>query len=163
MKIPYIRALLPIIMGIVLSQNGCAKPYQLNQVPHTLKDFVWPALLIFVGLAWEMSLSGKTTVDMGFIVLIGALYWWFTFWCSGDHPSQKPKADMVLLLVAATSAVLIWITAKHNPRVSLLLLPLIAWVIFAEHLPKIPPTIRLPFMTIDMPHYTDGNITFTGF
>ena len=160
MKIPYVRAIIPLLLGYLLFKYGCMPP--LTPTPTTDPSQVSPpifdvkhqgvliVILLLTGIAWEMSYQkgSKHTVDTGFLVLLSSMYWWFWLYCHGE----SSKAGMVLILVAALTAVMIWKVSRSLPRVSLLLVPLMVWILVAEHLPSIPQQVILPLVTVDLPH-----------
>lgn len=157
----YVRTVLPALMGFLLLRNTCfGNANGGDDTVSKVRKWIWPMLLITIGLAWELSTSStNATIDLGFVVLIGAVYWWFWLWCTNGITEQTRSGLFLVVIVAAT---LLWTTAKTSPRASLLLLPLLAWILFIEHLPAVPRLIRLPFVTIEMPHIEDGSIAFTG-
>jgi hypothetical protein len=157
MKIQYVRALLPIVVGHMIL-NRCVAPEKTDEpASNTVRGYMWPILLVFMGMGWELS-TGKLDTDMGYTVLLATLCLWFWLWCQRQ---SSEEASMVLILVAVSTAVTIWVSAKNNPRASLFLVPLFAWVILAERLrlPRIKitlPQIRLPKISISGPAVIRG-------
>lgn len=207
MKIKYVRAVLPLLLGYLVFKNGCpsintfegaapelpppvpafpppvpalpdflpqpvpalpalpqpvpdlpALPVPLipPQQPQLTRNAIMAGLLISIGIAWELSQKSKKPVDMGFSILLFASYWWYLLWC---HNEQN-KAKLVLVMIAIITGILIWINARENPRISLLLLPLMFWIIFVEHLPKVPQRVEFPFVSIEFPRLVDGHVRF---
>lgn len=164
MKIPYVRALLPIVFGHMIL-NKCIAPEKSKEpISNAVRGFMWPILLVFMGLGWELTISGGVNIkhgvdiDLGYVVLLSTICLWFWLWCQREDADQ---ASMALILVAVSSAVTIWVSAKYNPRASLFLIPLFAWVILAERL-RIPrfkitlPQIKLPKISISGPAILKG-------
>lgn len=161
-KFKFVRTVLPALVGFLLLRNTCFGAIDNGDESKVAKvrKWIWPLLLISIGLAWEFSAqSSSTTIDLGFLVLIGSVYWWYWLWCTNGVLEQTKPA---LFLVAIIAATLVWTTAKSAPKASLLLLPLLAWIMLIEHLPRIPHVVKIPFFTIEMPYFQDGSISFDG-
>lgn len=154
MRIPLLRAVFPLIIGHVLLNKWCLTPSDETSDPlaNALRERMWPILLVFVGLAWESSRGGRQ-VDFAFVVLLATICLWFWLWCQG-HVNQ---AKMVLILIAITSGVTVWLSAKASPKASLLLMPLMAWLLFAERLEL--PKIKIKLPKIKLPKFTPGNVS----
>lgn len=160
MLLKLVRTFLPLVLGVVLLRDSCFGVLPEDSLADKVRKWIWPLLLVLIGLAWEFSTkSSNATVDIGFVVLIGAVYWWYWLWCTNGITEQTKSGLFLVVLIAAT---LVWTTAKTTPRASLLLLPLLAWIMFVEHLPAVPRIIRLPFISVELPHIQDGSIAWTG-
>ena len=158
MKIQYVRALLPIVFGHMII-NKCVAPAESDEpVSNAVRSFMWPILLVFMGMGWEFTVGRGVNIkhgfdiDLGYVVLLSTLCLWFWLWCKRENVDQ---ASMALILVAVSAAATIWISAKYNPRATLFLIPLLAWVLLAERL-------RLPRFKITLPHIKLPKISLSG-
>lgn len=91
---------------------------------------VWPLLYIAMGIAWVRTRQSANS-DVLFILLTGCLLLWQYFYsCQG-----KTKAALYTLVAAVAAALgtALWINSKDRVS-SLLLVPLIVWLIFATML-----------------------------
>lgn len=164
----YIRLALPVVLGFIVLSQTCYTTDKIqtqDPVPGFTwinRQWIWPLLLVLIGASWELSLHGtnKATVDLGFSILLAAVCWWFWLWCSVEQSKN------VLFVIAIVVGVLIWSTAMHAPKASLLLLPLLGWIVFVEHLPRLPYQVNVPLggskmLNVELPRYIDGHITIT--
>jgi len=146
MKVPLIRAVLPLVLGHFLLNKWCSVKID-GQFADAVREKMWPILLVFIGLAWEWAEPDRF-VDVSFLVLMLTMCSWFWLWCHG----YVNQSRLILILIAIVNGLVIWLTAKNSPKASLLLMPLMIWILFAEkiQLPKIPKiTVQLPRVVLE--------------
>jgi chromate transport protein ChrA len=151
------RIIIPLIVGQIIMQR-CPPPSETNEpIANSIREMMWPLLLIAMGFAWNLSSvkSAPVTIDLMYLVTLAAIaYWLKTQFCTEDQDRSK----LLLLLIAVLVGGLVWMSAKYSVFASVMLSIMLIWLLFAEQLqlPKI--RIHLPSVDIKMPKLTfNGN------
>ncbi len=145
-----IRILIPLIFGNFI-MTRCPKPDQTNEpVANTIRELMWPMLLLAIGLAWYLTTKAKRGlhIDSMYAVTTGIIIWWFnTQFCMQNN--QQSRMIMLLIAIAVTGLVLF--SARYSAMAGMSLSIVLIWLIFAEqlHLPNI--NIRLPTIKFTLP------------
>jgi tryptophan-rich sensory protein len=146
-----LRIIIPLTVGqLVLSE---CPPVETTQEPiqNSIRKLMWPMLMIAIGLAWQVASiaakkTGGLTVDFAFTVLVALMMWWLRVQFCKDDPQT---AKYILLIVAAVTGFVTYIAGTHNPLGSMLLLPVLVWLLLAERLQI--PNFRLQLPSISLP------------
>lgn len=139
-RLAFVRLLLPLVIGHFLINKWCASPPESQ--PRMMNDaraVIWPALLLSIGVAWEMvSVKNRSLKsDLIFTALVTLICWWFQQWCSGEDFSS----NMIMAGIVVATALVTWMAARSNPKAGLFLLPLLAWLLIMER----------PFVSLSLP------------
>lgn len=144
------RIVVPLVVGHMFVSKCPPADQTREPVRNSIRRLMWPMLLISMGFAWYVASkkSGRVItppVDAAFSALLAVLIWWLhTLFCK-DNPAQ---ARLILLLVAAATGIVTYISGMYNPLASVVLLPMVVWLLFAERLQL--PRIRLPSIRLSL-------------
>jgi hypothetical protein len=146
------RIIIPLVVGHTLVSRCPSVETTHEPIQNSIRQLMWPVLLVAMGFAWYVTRSsaknGGLSVDGAFGVLTGLLMWWLhTHFCK-DDPEQ---AKLILVLVAAATGAVTYIAGSKNPMASIMLLPMLVWILFAERLQIPKLRIRLPSIKIKLP------------
>lgn len=152
------RIIIPLIVGHTLVSR-CPRPQDTTEpMQNSIRELMWPVLLVSMGFAWNAARGAARhsgmQVDGAYALLTAIVMWWMhTHFCT-DRSSQ---AKMILVLAAAVTGVVVYISGAHNPTASIMLLPMLVWLLFAERLeiPKI--RIKLPSIKVRLPSVSVGS------
>jgi hypothetical protein len=133
--------------------SRCPEPEKTQEpIQNSIRELMWPVLLISMGFSWYVArVSAKSkgfSVDGAFAVLLALLMWWMhTHFCK-DDPGQ---AKLILVLVAAATGLVTYLGGTHNATASIMLLPMLVWLLFAERLQIPKLRIKLPSIKVKLP------------
>jgi len=94
--------------------------------PPIVFSFVWPILLILVGISWYISLNSPNIIFILFVILTLLLASWTII-----YKYSKVSGLINILLSFITCLYLAISLFKINKTSSILLIPLVIWLIFA--------------------------------
>lgn len=123
-----------------------------KSVSDEIRELMWPILLLAVGFAWHLSSEAsrantRITINVLYAALTAVLCWWLNAQFCGHHKAQ----ELILLLAAAFTAMVVVMSAPLSPLAGLVLTIVLVWQLFAEQL-KIPKIrIQLPSIRIRLP------------
>ena len=147
------RIIIPLIVGQIIMQR-CPPPSETKEpVANSIREMMWPLLLIAMGFAWNLSSikSAPITVDLMYLVTLGGIaYWLNTQFCTQDQDRSK----LVLLLIAILVGGLVWMSAKYSVFASVMLSIMLIWLLFAEQLQLPVIKFYLPKISVQPPKLT---------
>lgn len=129
----YVKLFSPLVVSyLVSSQCPVQKTAGINVVgrpPSYIFGIVWFILYLLIGYSW-FNYQGKyvASIDIGFIVLIILLNSWIVIYSCYNKNSNSLYSILLSILVIG---ILIMVLYKESIISSLLLVPLIIWLIFA--------------------------------
>lgn len=146
-----IRAIIPLIVGwFIIHRQECVSQRQSPQVSDTIRQTVWPIMLVLMGLAWHLAhVHGASLVtDALYAAVVMTTSWWmYVQSCEQNHE----KAKLLLLLAAAVTGLLTYQTARVSIFASCMLTLVLIWLLFAEQLQLPHISIRLPSISVELP------------
>lgn len=140
MNTNYLYLLLPNIIGLAFGRlcpmDKQIVPRTKSQPPGWVFGVVWPILYLLIG--WNWMLTRKNNVlNWLHVLLLLSLNWWV--YMAGCQNNYKGGALIFIIIVAVSLAV--WIMSslqsvgnRNMWFVPLLLVPYIAWILFAHQL-----------------------------
>jgi tryptophan-rich sensory protein len=152
-----LRVLAPVVLGHFVLRRCPPQDQDEPHRPYTneIASIMWPIILVFMGFAWQFAraAAGKrgAQVDGAFLLAVASLMGWFYFnFCK----HSEPKAMLMLLAAAVSGTAVTFLSGRHDPVSSLLLMPYLVWLLLAERwkIPKI--RIRLPSIKVRLPSVT---------
>jgi hypothetical protein len=143
------RLIIPLIVGHQLVAKCPPASKTQEPVQNSVRRLMWPILLIAMGFSWYLaSPKGGLRADGAYTVLLALVMWWMHTQFCRDDPAQ---AKLILVLVAAATGLVTYIAGTSNVTASMMLLPMLVWVLFAERLQFPKLRIRLPSINIKLP------------
>ena len=134
-RMSWLVGLVPLATGFVMGRICPARERALAspppaQPPSAVFGIVWPLLYLALGVAWVRARE-RTSADVWFVLIVGSLLLWQYLWgCRGDEKLALYSLIASIALVLATA---LWIN-QADRTASVLLAPLLAWLILASML-----------------------------
>ena len=133
-----IHILLPNIIGgafgALCPMTGSG-PRTNSQPPGWVFGVVWPILYLLIGMNWNLTKADKTLYMMHWLLIIALNAWVYIVGCKDDY---KSGALTFLPVVALSFGVWMMSSMKADELnvwyLPLLLVPYIAWILFAQQL-----------------------------
>jgi len=136
----FIYLFIPIVLGFLFSRickiDNTAGENVPFRPPNWLFPIVWSILYLCIGIAWiqvkhysSMKKNTQTEVNLLFWVLNATLTGWIIFYSC----LNKKEIGPIMILLSLIISIII-ITKSQDTEITLLIAPLVLWLIFVMYL-----------------------------
>ena len=126
-----VHIFIPLVVGMTMGRicpMDPKGPKTNSQPPGWIFAVVWPILYILIGLNWNATKGNQTLNGLHWLLIIGLNFWLYVVGCNRNW---KQGVWTFLPIVGVSLATWILSAQQGSP---LLLIPFIAWILFAQQL-----------------------------